>query len=206
MVEEDNVQINISDSDQDKRTDDTQPQGLDDKVTNVQKTRPPFHKKFSLELSSEDEDEDSMDNEFAEVLIIDDQQFNLFAMQGQLSQFRVASDTAMSGEKALELLGERLKALVEGDITKPLYKLIVIDYSMPGLSGPETAREMCKMFEQFKEANDGLIWQIPYLVCLTAYSGKEFRDEAIGAGMNEFCLKPIPSNNFKGLLAKTGVI
>ena len=55
--------------------------------------------------------EDDFDNEFAnnegnaQVLIIDDQQFNLFAMQGQLyTEFKVGCDTAMSGEKALEVV------------------------------------------------------------------------------------------------------
>ena len=48
------------------------------------------------------------EGETAEVLLVDDQQFNLSAMQGQLTEFGVASDTAMNGEKALEALEQRL--------------------------------------------------------------------------------------------------
>ena len=48
------------------------------------------------------------EGKIAEVLLIDDQQFNLSAMQGQLTEFGVASDTALSGEKALEALEQRL--------------------------------------------------------------------------------------------------
>ena len=48
------------------------------------------------------------ESEIAEVLLVDDQQFNLSAMQGQLTEFGVASDTAMNGEKALEALEQRL--------------------------------------------------------------------------------------------------
>ena len=60
--------------------------------------------------SSSYEDIDNMleEGKIAEVLLIDDQQFNLSAMQGQLTEFGVASDTAMNGEKALEALEQRL--------------------------------------------------------------------------------------------------
>ena len=90
----------------------------------------------------------SDDDESAEVLIIDDQQFNLFAMKGQLSHLGAACDTAISGEKAMEVLEQRLEALTI-DKTFPFYKLILLDYSMPGMSGPETARKMKRLFDEF---------------------------------------------------------
>ena len=54
--------------------------------------------------------------------------------------------------------------------------------------------------------NPDLTLSIPYICCLTAYSGKEFRDEAMAAGVDEFCLKPLSSENFEALLIKTRVI
>ena len=62
---------------------------------------------LELETSSDSEPE-STENARAEVLIIDDQQFNVLAMQGQLSSFGVSSASVLSGEEALELLGRSL--------------------------------------------------------------------------------------------------
>ena len=77
---------------------------------------------------------------------------------------------------------------------------------MHGLSGAETARRMRRMLAEFKKTNPDSSFATPYICCLTAFSGKEFRDKAIGAGMDEFFLKPLPSSNFKALLVKTRVL
>ena len=74
---------------------------------------PPLARKFSIESSSDEEcDFMLQDSECAEVLLIDDQLFNLFAMQGQLGEFGVPSESSTSGEKALELLKQRLASAV----------------------------------------------------------------------------------------------
>ena len=62
------------------------------------------------------------------------------------------------------------------------------------------------MFESFQEANPDITLLIPYICCLTAYSGKEQRDLALGAEMDEFCLKPFSSDNLESLLFKTRVL
>ena len=84
------------------------------------------------------------------------------ALQGQLSTFRIPSHSAMSGEKALELLEFRLnqaEAVVDSVLSP--YKLILLDFSMPGMSGPETAREINRMFEEFQGANPDITLLIP---------------------------------------------
>ena len=65
-------------------------------------------------------------------------------MQGQLSAFEIPSDSATSGKKALELFEKRLQALAL-DNTQPPYKLILLDYNMPGMSGPQTAHNMHRL-------------------------------------------------------------
>ena len=63
--------------------------------------------------------------------------------------FEVPSDSAMSGEKALERLRLKLEQAEKttDNVLSP-FKLILLDYSMPGMSGPETALKMNKMFEE----------------------------------------------------------
>ena len=90
--------------------------------------------------------------------------------------YGVRSDTVLSGEKALKLLESRLKSKFAADSFLSPFKLILCDYNMQGMSGPETAREMHRMLDQFKEDNPDITLQIPYICCLTAYSGREQRD------------------------------
>ena len=63
--------------------------------------------------------------------------------------FGVQSDFAMSGERAIELLGRRLQAAETTDTVFSPFKLVVCDFSMPGMSGPETTRRMIRLFAQF---------------------------------------------------------
>ena len=55
----------------------------------------------------------------------------------------------MSGERALELIGQRLQVEEAVDNILSPFKLILCDFSMPGMSGLEMARKINKMFEEF---------------------------------------------------------
>ena len=66
----------------------------------------------------------------------------------------------------------------------PIYKLIIMDFSMAGISGTQTAK---KIIEKAQEANI----DPPLIVCLTAYDDHKVREEALGAGMHDFYVKPI---------------
>lgn len=93
----------------------------------------------------------------ASVLIIDDQYYYTFALQEQLSNLKIDSQTANSGEKGLEILEQRLADIMtpmSGDlVVPPAFKLILCDFSMPGMSGPEMVRRMRKMLDLFKLLN-----------------------------------------------------
>lgn len=121
-------------------------------------------------------------------------------MQSQLSSFGVASNSAISGEKAIEILRERL-LIAE----RPHFKLILLDFNMPGMSGPETAKEIRRMVDEFREEKMQPNYPDPFICCLTANTGKTFRDEAIDAGMDDFMQKPLYLENLKTLLVKTKI-
>ena len=92
------------------------------------------------------------------------------------------------------------------DNTHPALKLIILDYSMPGMSGPETAQELHKLIREFnRKADSETLLERPYICCLTAYSGKEYSDKAMDAGMDEFCKKPLSTESLLALLIKTKV-
>ena len=80
-----------------------------------------------------------------------------------------------------------------------VYKLIMLDYSMPELDGPQTAiriRQVCE------EAD---IDQ-PYICCVTAYSEAHYKRSAKEAGMNKLMVKPLLNKQIKQLLQKAQVL
>mmetsp|Transcript_17063 Transcript_17063/g.22990 ORF Transcript_17063/g.22990 Transcript_17063/m.22990 type:complete len:88 (-) Transcript_17063:71-334(-) len=67
---------------------------------------------------------------------------------------------------------------------KPIPKVLLIDFSMPGLDGPQTA---IHIRELVRDAGRPL----PYMACYSAYNERTFKKIAIGAGMDVFYTKPI---------------
>ena len=55
----------------------------------------------------------------------------------------------------------------------PAYKLILCDYIMAGMSGPETAWEMRRLLDQFKEENPDTALTMPYICCFSDLTGKD---------------------------------
>jgi len=65
------------------------------------------------------------------ILIVDDDSFNIVAIQSLLQQFNLKSDYCNDGKEAIEMVKKRLKS------DDPMYKLILMDYSMPDCDGPQ---------------------------------------------------------------------
>ena len=71
---------------------------------------------------------------------------------------------AFNGKEALDLIKTRLEdCYLDNGIQ--MYAVILLDYSMPEMDGPEVAVEMRKLL-----ASSILVeTQMPYIVCFTAY-------------------------------------
>ena len=82
------------------------------------------------------EEEIGTDN--ASVLIVDDDIMNLEVHKAMVRQLKnINSDTALSGTKALDLIRARIEKVLLGQAT--MYRIILIDYSMPDMDGPQSA-------------------------------------------------------------------
>jgi len=68
------------------------------------------------------------------VLLIDDQIFLLLALEAQISDFGVYCELQVGGVAAIDLLQQMIA------INEPLFKVILVDFSMPDLDGPETSK------------------------------------------------------------------
>ena len=89
------------------------------------------------------------DNELAQVLVIDDDEMNVQVLQGILKGegegegegSSILSNMALSGYEALAKIRERIEQCANNQQLS-MYKVILLDYSMPGMDGLTTAIEM----------------------------------------------------------------
>ena len=76
------------------------------------------------------------------ILVIDDEPMNVMALEAMCSELNFKIDRAFNGAVAIESILTRMTE------RKPMYSLILCDYSMPNLDGPSTVRKILKMFRK----------------------------------------------------------
>ena len=82
-----------------------------------------------------------------QILLVDDQEFNLQALEIIL-KYNCKVDTdkicvkARSGKKAIDIIKEDM---INNKYISSSYKLILLDYEMPEMNGPETCRQIREM-------------------------------------------------------------
>ena len=77
------------------------------------------------------------------MLVADDCPFNIFAMQGLIEQLGLYVEFCTNSEEAVEAVRKRVN-----NSNLPIYYLIMMDISMPILTGPEDTRQIRDMLEQ----------------------------------------------------------
>tara|TARA_R110002167_G_scaffold118053_3_gene294339 strand:+ start:913 stop:1803 length:891 start_codon:yes stop_codon:yes gene_type:complete len=115
-----------------------------------------------------------------DVLIVDDDAVTRLALSAALEEWSFAPILAENGDQALKKL--------EADNAP---HLLVIDWSMPGMSGPE----LCKTI---RKREDG---QFFYILMLTGKEGNEAIIEAMEAGADDFLSKPFDHRVLKVRIA-----
>ena len=93
--------------------------------------------------SSEEEQEE----QHARVLIVDDDQMNIEVISALLRQRAIKSDSALNGNEAIKLVQSRIEQVYRGQIAS-VYKVILLDYSMPEMDGPQVAIEIRRIFNE----------------------------------------------------------
>ena len=74
-----------------------------------------------------------------------------------------------------------------------MYRLILLDYSMPDMDGLETAMHLNTLFKSMKLPK-------PYICCVTAYTDPSYKVRALSAGMNDLLQKPVHIDDIKYLI------
>ena len=112
------------------------------------------------------------------VLIIDDELFNRMSLSMVLQSAQIRSVTASGGLKAVDIFNNLI------NLRKPIFRVVLLDFSMPDMNGPQTATEIFRIC-------DAAGLKRPTIFCVSAYQDKTFIKAALDAGMTEFFTKPI---------------
>lgn len=115
------------------------------------------------------------------VLIAEDNPVNQKVLSYQLTALGLQTDIASTGRLAID------KALAAP------WDMILMDWQMPEMDGLEAARAIRSL--------PGKVGQIP-IIALTAQSSKDFREQCMAAGMNDYLTKPYEEAALISVLAR----
>ncbi len=122
------------------------------------------------------------------VLVVDDNESSREILSSMLASFGLRIDQAGSGETAL--------ALLEQANDSDPYKLVLMDWKMPGMDGIETTRAI--------QSDDNLI-ATPTVVMVTAYGREEASHVAEDVNIQGFLTKPVtPSSLLDAIMLAMG--
>ena len=118
------------------------------------------------------------------ILVVDDDQTNIFVMKQYFEKFGFNYETAFNGREAIEQI-----------IINKYFDLIIMDCNMPIMNGFEASKTIKKMIEQ-KE-----IPKIPILALTANVSIKDIED-CKKSGMDYYLSKPVSKKNLKEMLER----
>jgi len=118
------------------------------------------------------------------VLIIDDNDMNLYVTKGMLLPYKLQIHTALSGAEGIE----KIKKAKE---TEKLYDIVFLDHMMPVMDGIETAKAIRKLGSGYKK--------MP-IIALTANAVAGMKNVFLENGFNDFISKPVNTLELDGIL------
>lgn len=132
-----------------------------------------------------------------EILVVDDDAFNLFTMESLLNSLGLKMCKAMHGEEAISRVLKRREFPCSSHCTS--FKLIFMDLSMPVMDGFEATKKLKELM------NAGQISEIPIIAC-TAFVDNEKTKKCLECGMLGKISKPVTQNKLKEVLVKHDVL
>ncbi|KAL4442909.1 hypothetical protein ABPG74_010798 [Tetrahymena malaccensis] len=124
-----------------------------------------------------------------QIMIVDDNQFNLYALSKIIKQFKFQCLTISN---SLETMHKIKQMFSQKCCLMP--KIIFMDIDMPIKDGYQVASEINQFYK------DAGVSNLPTIIACTSYVGQEDKDMAFQSGMNDFINKPILKNAFVQLL------
>jgi CheY-like chemotaxis protein len=158
------------------------------------------------EEEEEDDDEEVEDNVEQEeekpkcncldILIVDDEKFNVMATQRMLQKLGYESNAAYNGEECINLIKEKQK--LNCGCNKNYYKIIFLDIVMPVLDGIKTAKKLQEMIDN-KEINEN----IKIIFVSGNIDGENLKNSLLQMDCVKECLqKPVRIDKYQKMIEK----
>ncbi len=141
-----------------------------------------FQEKYKTFLNMQEGYHESFVAPNAKILVVDDNEMNLFVVKSLLKKTQLQIDTCLSGKECLDLIG------------KKRYDVILLDHMMPEMDGIETLK-------QAKEMEQNLCKDIP-VIALTANAILGVYEMYIKEGFADYLSKPIDGKRLEIMLKK----
>jgi len=132
------------------------------------------------------------------VLIVDDDQFNIFAFEVILNSFHIKYDDVFTGKTAVEKLQNKRRHSC--GLNCKAYQLIFMDREMPLMDGLETVNEIKHLQWQ------GLLKKDLAIIGCPAHNDKHEIDNFISCGLDDCITKPISRERVFEILVKFDVL
>lgn len=131
------------------------------------------------------------------VLVVDDDIFNITAMETILKKLGYRCNVAYNGKQAIEKVKDRHKLTCEHQCGQ--YKIIFMDFSMPIMDGYEATRTLKAAMSR------GELERIPIVGC-TAFVQEKEKLKGLDSGMDSYCTKPLNREKVRTILDQFEVI
>jgi CheY-like chemotaxis protein len=126
-----------------------------------------------------------------QILIADDDAFNLLALENILEHLGYKVDSCYNGEQVLSNMQKRLNNPCTTHCVP--YKLIFLDCNMPIMDGYTCAGHLKTLF------SDNSDCRCPIIACTAGVESSE-KQKAIDSGMDDYCSKPINKTKIQELV------
>jgi CheY-like chemotaxis protein len=142
------------------------------------------------------EEEEQFQCNCSDILIVDDEKFNVMASQRMIKNIGYQTDAAYNGEECINLIKEKQK--LNCKCNKNHYKLILLDIVMPELDGISTAKKVQEMITN-KEIDD----DIKIVFVSGNIDGEELKNSLLQIECVKDCLqKPVGIDKYRKILEK----
>ena len=146
--------------------------------------------------SEEKEQEEEETCNCLDVLVVDDEEFNVMASQKMMKKLGYGSDAAYNGEECINLVKEKQKSNCK--CNRNYYKIIFLDIVMPVLDGIKTAKKIQSMIDN-KEINDNT----KIIFISGNIDGDELKQSLLKINCVKECLqKPVRIDKYQKILEK----
>lgn len=142
----------------------------------------PFEAKYHEFAVSKEEYRESFEAPDAKILVVDDNEMNLFVVTNLLKMTKMEIVCCDRGEKCLELVKQQA------------FDVILLDHMMPGMDGIETMKRL-------KGMEDNLSIAAP-VIALTANAIIGVREMYLSEGFDDYLSKPIESETLEKMIKK----